>query len=62
MCAGDCGGVKSVDVANLVLLVNVALGNAGPLECSQGIPAGASVDVSFLVKAVNNALSGCPSG
>jgi subtilisin family serine protease len=60
-CAGDCGAHRSVDIANLVLLANIALGNADPSACSHGIPPGANVDISLIVRAVNNALTGCPT-
>lgn len=32
VCSGDCGGSGAVDVANVILLVNIALGNAGPVS------------------------------
>jgi hypothetical protein len=51
----------SVTVTNLIVLVNIALGNAAPSACAQGIPPDTAVDISFLVKAVNNALTGCPA-
>jgi hypothetical protein len=60
-CSGDCVGGGSVSVADLILLADIALGNAEPSGCSQGIPVGTIVDVSFVVRAVKNALSGCGS-
>ena len=59
-CVGDCNGTRTVAVSDLVTLVNIALGSAAPLACSHGIPAGTTVDVSLVVRAVNNALHGCP--
>jgi len=56
-CAGDCDGTRSVTVANLILLVNIALGIAEPSACSRGVAAGATVDVAFIVQAVNNAIA-----
>ena len=61
VCAGDCDGTRTVNVATLTLLVNIALGNVDPSACAHGIPTGTGVDVSFIVQAVNNALAGCPA-
>jgi hypothetical protein len=58
-CTGDCDGRGSVAVDDLLTLVNIALGNAQPSACPQGIPRGAEVDVALILQAVNNALSGC---
>jgi hypothetical protein len=41
--------------------VNIALGNAAPSACPQGIPSGRQVTVTLIVQAVNNALKGCPT-
>jgi hypothetical protein len=60
-CIGNCNGDGSVTVNEIISLVNIALGSARPSDCSHGIPLGASVDIAFLVRAVANALSGCPS-
>ena len=59
-CVGDCEARGSVEVTDLITLVNIALGNAQPSACPHGIPTGASVDMSLIVRAVNSALSGCP--
>jgi hypothetical protein len=48
-------------VNELVIMVNMALGTADESACSQGIPSGAPVDVSLIVRAVNNSLTGCPA-
>jgi len=52
-------GVGQVTVNDLINLVNIALGNAAPSACANGTPAGATIDVALLVRAVSNALSGC---
>ena len=59
-CAGDCNGSGQVTVAQLVALVNIALGNADSTSC----PAGdrnhdGLITVNEIVEAVNVALSGC---
>lgn len=60
LCIGDCDGGGTVIVNELVMLVNVALGSASPSVCPAGISDGAVVDITMLVRAVNNALGGCP--
>jgi hypothetical protein len=70
-CIGDCDGNGSVDVSDLITGVNIVLG-ALPLsacpafkclsDCGPGpIAITPVVDVSCLVQAVNNALTGCPA-
>jgi hypothetical protein len=71
-CIGDCDGSGQVTVNELILGVNIALGSvdfsACPAfdcnsDCHPGpIPATPipSVDVACLIRAVNNALDGCP--
>ena len=58
-CVGDCSGDGMVAINELILLVNIALGSAPadqcPVDCRDG------VDISCLIRAVNNALSGCPA-
>jgi hypothetical protein len=56
-CEGDCNGDNSVDVTEIITLVNLALGLTGSCP-NGGIPAG-GVDVTFIIKAVNNALGVC---
>jgi hypothetical protein len=58
-CAGDCSGTHIVTVNNVITLANIVLGSSDPSACTQGIPAGVSVDISLLVRAVKSALSGC---
>jgi hypothetical protein len=61
-CVGDCNGGGKVTIAEIVTLVKIALGNAGPLACPSGIPSGAAVDIALALGAVNNALNGCGGG
>jgi cysteine-rich repeat protein len=58
-CIGDCDGSGEVTVNEIITLVNIALGEAHPSACSRGVPAGTTVDVSLIIRAVNNALNGC---
>ena len=58
-CAGDCDGSGDVAVNELITLVNIALGNAQPSACPHGVPNGAEVDITLIIRAVNNALNGC---
>jgi hypothetical protein len=48
-----------VAVNDIITLVNITLGNAQPAACPRGIPPGAEVNVSLIIQAVNNALTGC---
>ena len=59
VCSGDCNADGAVTVDELVRLVNTALGQTPAESCANGIPTGTPVDVSFLVRAVNKALTGC---
>lgn len=60
-CAGDCGQDGEVTVEELVLMVNIALGNGSVAQCAPGDSNGdGSITVEEIVKAVNNALNGCP--
>lgn len=58
-CIGDCGGTGTVAINDLIALVNVALGNAQPSACANGVPNGSEVNIALLIQAVNNALNGC---
>jgi hypothetical protein len=60
-CNGDCDASGAVTVNELVVMVAVALGDAGPTTCLRGIASGASVDIALLIEAVNSALNGCPA-
>lgn len=61
-CAGDCDGNGTVAINELILAVNIALGNQ-PLSNCQAADANGngSVAINELIIAVNNALNGCPS-
>jgi hypothetical protein len=61
-CVGDCGGDGMVDISDLVLGVNIALGNSPISACAAFACQGDStVPINCLVSAVNNALNGCPA-
>lgn len=62
LCTGDCSGTGQVTIDELLTLVNMALGNAQPAACPNGVPSGAEVDIALLIQAVNNALGGCGGG
>lgn len=57
ICAGDCDGSGDVAVNEVIVLVNMVLGNPG--TCQSGLPAGVIPDVSTIVQAVSRALGGC---
>jgi len=62
-CTGDCGGGGStVSIDELVLGVNIALGQGAPEQCP-AYPACeiGPVCISDLIRAVGNALEGCPA-
>ncbi|MGD0948927.1 MAG: YncE family protein [Candidatus Binatia bacterium] len=61
-CTGDCDGSGEVTVNEIIILVNIALGTADAPACPNGIPSGGSVDLALIMRAVNNALSGCAAG
>jgi hypothetical protein len=58
-CVGDCNGGGDVTVNELITLVNIALGNADASTCPHGISTGLNVDISLIVRAVNNAQNRC---
>jgi hypothetical protein len=58
LCGGDCDGGGTVTVNELVTIVNIALGRRPTGDCPS-ITVGTDVDVSFLLKAIRNALLGC---
>lgn len=59
VCTGNCNGDGEVTIDELLVLVNVALGNAQASACLRGVPSGAKVDIALIIRAVNNALNGC---
>jgi hypothetical protein len=62
ICVGDCDHSGDVNIAELIIGVDVVLGTA-PASACPGIEClpGNGVDVSCLIKAVNAALNGCQS-
>ena len=61
ICPGDCDQNRQVTINELILGVNIALGNASPSACVglDGNDNG-TADVNELIAAVNHALGGCP--
>jgi len=60
VCPGDCTNDAAVSVEELILGVNIALGNADVGDCSALDSNGSgTIDVNELVSAVNAALQGC---
>ena len=59
VCVGDCNNMCQVVVSNMIVGVNIVLGNAQPSACPAFQNASGNVDVAQLVKGVNNLLSGC---
>jgi hypothetical protein len=61
-CTGDCGHNGEVTVDELLLMVNIALGNVLVAECPVGdANSDGEITVDEILKAVINALSGCPA-
>src|SRR5215470_3321057 len=60
-CVGDCGNTGMVTISDLILGVNIVLGNLSKDDCPAFQNAQGNVDIAQLVKAVNNALDGCPT-
>jgi hypothetical protein len=57
-CVGDCGGDGQVTVNELLVMINIALGNPG--SCAAGdVNHDGQITVNEILLAVNNALSGC---
>jgi hypothetical protein len=54
---GDCTGSGSVNVADVLTLVNVALGNVDVSACPYGVPGNADVNIGLILMAVNNVLN-----
>lgn len=59
-CVGDCDSGGTVTVDELILAVNIALGNAQVGACPSPC-GGAILEIRCLIEAVNNALQGCPA-
>lgn len=61
-CVGDCNADGSVVINELVIGVNIALGNAPVSNCpSFDANSDGEVRVNELISGVNNALNGCPA-
>ena len=62
-CSGDCDGNQAVAINELLMLVNIALGNATAPACIAGdANRDGIIGMSELITAVNNALEGCSDG
>ena len=57
-CVGDCNGDCRVSIDELLLGVNMALGNRPPGDCFDASNDG-QVDITELLQGVDNALNGC---
>lgn len=61
VCVGDCAGNLRVTVNEILIMVNLALGNTGALSCAAGdANADGQIRVNEILAAVNNVLNGCP--
>src|SRR5262245_56345612 len=60
-CVGDCDGSHSVAIDELIVAVSFALGNQPLGACpSFGCEEGGTISIQCLLRAVRNALDGCP--
>lgn len=59
-CCGDCNGDGTVAINELITLVNIALGSLTIEACEHGA-CDSLIDITDLIRAVNNALNGCPN-
>ena len=59
VCVGDCSGDGMVAINELITMVNIALGSSPASACPARC-GGDTVEISCIIRAVNNALSGCP--
>ena len=59
VCVGDCKGVGKVDIADLILGVNIVLGTAPVTACPAFQNLQGLVDIAQLIQGVDNALNGC---
>ena len=61
-CVGDCNGNGMVEINELIIGVNIALGSAPLSNCSSfDANHDGMVEINELIAAVNNALTGCPA-
>ena len=60
-CVGDCDAGGEVTVDEIIIMVNVALGNVSPTACLVGdANQDGEITIDEIVTAVNNALNECP--
>ena len=59
-CVGDCAGDNQVDIADLVIGVDIALGTQPLSVCPAFDDGSGVVTIAVLITAVNNSLGGCP--
>jgi hypothetical protein len=60
-CIGDCNGTGRVTIAELITMVDIALGGAEVSACARGDANGdGAITIDELVRAVHSALAGCP--
>jgi len=60
VCTGDCNGTDGVSTAELLTIVNIALGNAPAADCLRGDPSSdRQIGADEIVTAVNRALDEC---
>ncbi len=57
ICIGDCNGDGMVTINEIIVLVNISLGDEPLSTCAAGHRN--TVNVADVIKAVNNALYGC---
>jgi len=60
-CVGDCNGKGKVDIADLIIGVNIALGLRPVTDCEAFANPDGQVDVAQLIQGVNSTLNGCPT-
>ena len=58
-CVGDCDGHGVVNISDLVLGVNIALGTVPASACPAFENAQGKIDIAQIIKGVNNALDSC---
>jgi hypothetical protein len=59
-CAGDCGDDGQVTVDEILIMVNIALGNLDVSQCQGGdANHDGQITIDEILTAVNNALNGC---
>jgi DNA-binding beta-propeller fold protein YncE len=60
-CLGDCDGSDEVNITDLIIGVNIALGLAPISTCPAFNNGSGMVTIDVLITAVNNSLFGCPA-